>query len=774
MAISQKDTLDEKTRNAAASNYYDKVISPLYNRLGASPMPKELWMQKAFGEALKYDTTNSYHSSVVKGLISGYAGGMSVLDRIAGTSLNILGNTLHTNLTFLKNPAAYYDTVRTANQQQQGENFFQKVQENADKVPLYGYIAKHVNELAPNDQFWKDVIPAQGFTEVATSTILEQAMQLPLYAGIGAAVKAVGLAGQVIPAISNLTETLNATAVGRKALPLLFASTEGAVTGAALTAPGEDWKREAWQSAIGFAAGHAVFSVAGSLLGKAASSVGRRISAKLGDVLEGADKEEWDQNLKELELGANGQHIMSPQEEREAFKKVFSGYTAVVGKQGMLRVFDEALTHIGEEEGQSPEKIADIRGALLKQDRAHWTPVLNVAASIQRLMGDGKFSELTEANKSLLKFYFNKLIDEAGAEMPVHVPQVQQMAAKAAEAVEQTPGGKASIARKAATLKKADAAAGLNQGKPDSFYTERATQWYRQKNVEGAAKAAMENAKEPVQEVKNVAARRKDIEAAGTLKQRSQYYYDKSGKVVGYSLRLGKEYKVYAQRAAKQEGFGNLRDWFKDLSNEDFVKDLHDWFYPQDLKDGGFFFEHSGRDTGAAPNFLAFMYNYKDHMPKELESELRERLLDQMKVQKYFNPKIPEERQLRYYAIQMHNHVDDFLQALPQHKGEFNLFRSTQSNLLNPTKYQLELHEERIAEERKNLQYMYQKQPEVLKSVLATYDALSAERFKLLKASAKTKMLSEETLANAMRRQDINYETGEQGSATGQFEPWRF
>lgn len=783
MASTQGASLDEKTRGEAAGNYYDKVLAPLYEKLGTTPMPKNLWMQKAYGEALKYDTANSYHSALVQGVIKGYAGGISVLDRVAGTSLNMFGEALSDNFTELKATAAvlehpnqgmfaFYNTVRAANATaQHGQNFFDKAREDAEKIPLYGYIDKHVNNLASTDQFWHDVVPTQGFTEVATSTIVEQAMQLPLYAGIGAGMKALGFAGKGIPYIANLSKVLEASPVGRKILPLLFAGAEGAVTGTALTAPGEDWKREAWQSALGFAAGHTLFSVAGNLIGKA----GSKISAKLGDILEGPAKEDWDQHLHELELGTQNRHLMSDAEQRTEFKKIFSGYIAAMGKQGMLRVFNEALVHLGEEENHSPEQVREMRAALMKGDRAHWTPVLNVAAALQRFMGDGKPSELTDANRSLLKYYFNKLVDESAGEMPVHVAPVQKMASEEAEKNLATPAAQRSIARKAASLMAADAASGVNKGKPQQFYVERATAWYKEQNVKGAAKAATENTKEPVEEVKNVASRRQDVKApTGTLKQRSQYYYDKAGKVVGYSLGFARDYKVYATKAAKAEGFGNLKDWMSDLSDEDFVKDLHDWFYPKDLKDGGFVFEHSGRDRGAAPNFLAFMYNYKDQMPKELETELRERLLDQMKVQKHFDSKIPEERQLRYYAIQMHNHVDDFLSALPQHKGEFNLFRSTQSDLLHPTKYQLELHEERMTEDRKNLQYMYQKQPEVLKSVLASYDKLAAERYKLLKASMKAKGISEEATANALRRQDINYKTGEMMTGTGNFENWRF
>ena len=275
-----------------------------------------------------------------------------------------------------------------------------------------------------------------------------------------------------------------------------------------------------------------------------------------------------------------------------------------------------------------------------------------------------------------------------------------------------------------------------------------------------------------MEEVKNVQSRRKNVENPGTLKVRSQYKYDSKGRITGYSMRATQDFNVYANKAAKAAGKQTMGAWLDGLSQADFAKDLEEWFYPKDLADGGFFWEHGNSEN--RPNFLAFMYNYKDFMPEEVQQKLEDELISTPQVQAQLNGKVDSERVLRYYALQAYNHVDDFLAALPQHKGEFNLFRSTQSNLVNPTKYQLQLHEEKMAEERKNLMFMYQKHPEMANIVLGNYDRLAAERYKLLKGSMKASKVTNEALAGAMHRQSLDYQIGDMQTETGQRENWRF
>lgn len=883
MAKSDKaKTLTSDQKAAAASHFYDALLKPAYQALGASPMPKELWLKEAYGAALKYDPEGGqYSGSLWKGFRLGSLRGFSDLERLSSGALDLIGSTIKYNTS----GADWYKWQQEHTHT--GESMMDKLHTAALDVPVIGWMDRHIQNVANEDQFFVDAVPAQGLMENASSAVMEQALLLPLYRALGA-VGGAAAAGvsEVIPQVKNLTAALNATATGRRTLPVLFAGVEGATTGALLTAPGEDWKREAWQSAIGFAVGHSVFSALGSGLGaawKGVSNVAGRRTAKLGDVLEGAAKDAHETNLNELSLAKDGLRAASKGEEVDAYKKAYAEYASVTGVPGLKAMAEQALSFIRARAGKSTLEILREKQDLLEADRAKWNPVFNVLRVLQSLH-KGELHTITEDEvKSLMKAH-DKFISDSLTSLPE--TQAVKEAVKASTAqVAKTPAAQSQIQKKAEQLKAADAKTGMNKGKPDTFYTERAQQWYEEQNAKGAAQAAKSSSSLPVKEVEEIHSRREDVEdpilksskprygygsklfelefedpkdkaayilsnkgeskghkgilewyssrfkdspslhgdrvrntikemaqkgnpkdgplvipshaskeaasaevskassslptraelkaGAEKTKVRSQYEYGPRGEVTGYSMSAAKDFKIYAQKAAKAEGFGNLKDWFRDLSDADFKKDLEDWFYPHDLKEGGFFFEHEGNsDPGKNPNFLAFMYNYKDHMPKEMAEELKTRLTDQAKVALKLSGKVDEERLVRYYALQMWNHVDDFLGALPQHKGEFNLFRSTQSDLLNPTKYQKELIEEKMAEERKNFQFMYRKHPDVLGHTLEVYDKLAAERYKAM--MTETSSVRDPDIKRAEKRQELNRKIGEMQTEGDLFEPWRF
>lgn len=770
LVTTQGSKLSEEQKQKAASNYYDHMLAPTYKELGAEAMPKDLWMKEAFGAALKYDPEGGQYSGALwKGFKLGALRGFADLERLGGTAVDLLGGVVKYNASGSSWDQWMKQHTRPS------EGLMDKMHEAALSVPALGYVSRSIHNVANEDQFFADAVPAQGFMENASSMVTEQALLLPLYEGIGSAMKLFGAAAKTVPAVENLTETLNSTAAGRRALPLLFAGVEGAATGAVLTAPGQGWKREAWQSAIGFMAAHTVFGLAGAglgAIGKGVSRVAGRRTAALGEVLEGAEKEAFDNHIEELKTELQGKHVATPDEQVEAYKKAYASYASASGVPGLKALGEQAIQFAKEHKSKSTLELLKFKQDMLEHDRAKWNPVFNALRVMQKLSGGKDIASMSEEDLGKLRAAHDNFISDSLTDLP-HTEGVKGATVAEASQVAKTPVAQKQIQRKVAALKAQDAASGMNKGKPDSFYQQRAEQWYLEQNAKGTAKMAERASELPVKEVKKIASKRVDVENPTIpTKYRSQYEYDKHGRVTGYSLSAAKDYKVYATRAAKESGFGNLKDWFQDLSDEDFVKDLEDWFYPKDLKDGGFFFEHESSDPGKNPNFLAFMYNYVDHMPPELGAELKQRLTDQAKVAMKLGSNVDEDRLTRYYALQMWNHVDDFLGALKHHKGEFNLFRSTQSDLLNPTKYQKQLIEEKMAEERKNFEYMYRKHPDALGSVLAVYDKLAAERYKLM--MKKTSKVTDEDVARALKRQDINLELGEMQSKTGDFEHWRF
>jgi len=780
MGKGQAAKLTPEQKERAASQFYDKRLKPIYDALGSTAMPKELWMKKAYDEALKYELSDSYHSSLVQTAISGYSGGMATLDRVAGLTMDMLGSAIKRTSDLLMTSdhpqaPAYFNTVRAMTEGERGENFRERIKKDAESIPIYGYVSKHVGDLAPNDQFWHDVVPMQGFTQKATSAVIEQAMQLPLYVGIGKGVQALGYAGGGIPLVTNLTKVLEATPIGRAVLPLLASGVEGAAVGATLTGEGEDWKREAWQSALGFMAFHTTFGVLG--LG---AKAGARQIMKLSDAVKGTPAEKGVAKFgEELELGKDGKHILSPSERRDAFKKVFAQYTAASGLQGMLGMFKEAVAVMKDEEGMSKEAVQAARRIRLEADPAHYNPLYNVTSYLSGLVGEGKISEVPKDKMKLLEFYFSRLVNESAAQAPKVVQTMKEGVEKEAEKVAATPVGQKQIKKKMADLKAADAKQGLNANKDDNFYLKRALEWYKQKNAAAAARAIDETTSKPAEEVKAAARKRVDEtnptfepgEHPAFTKVRSSYKYDEKGNVTGYSLSHSRDWKVYATKQAKAKGFEDIGEWLKDLSTEDFVKDLEDWFYPKQLAEHGLFFEHeAGKQS---PNFLAFMYNYKDMMPEEVSEALDYHLQEMDKVEKFLSPSIPYDKQLRYFAVMMHNHVDDFLGAWERfHKKERNIYRSTLSDLLNPTKYQFQLLQERQFTERKNLTSMYSRKPEVQKRVLAIYDKLAEEKLSIL--AKKRGTVTDRAIEGAEKIKSINKEMGSLLTVTGERVPWEF
>jgi hypothetical protein len=78
----------------------------------------------------------------------------------------------------------------------------------------------------------------------------------------------------------------------------------------------------------------------------------------------------------------------------------------------------------------------------------------------------------------------------------------------------------------------------------------------------------------------------------------------------------------------------------------------------------------------------------------------------------------------------MYNHVDNFL-ASGHWPKESNIFRSTQANMWQPTKWQRQLLNERTVQEAKNLKDMFGGNKKVARAALSTHKLLSDERLKL-------------------------------------------
>ena len=135
------------------------------------------------------------------------------------------------------------------------------------------------------------------------------------------------------------------------------------------------------------------------------------------------------------------------------------------------------------------------------------------------------------------------------------------------------------------------------------------------------------------------------------------------------------------------------------------------------------------------PNFLAFMYNFKDRMPQVFRDRLRNEFLDTDKVQRWLSGRALDEPQLERYAQGMRAHIDELLTTEKfkaenaNVRGDYgNTYRSTYESPDSPTEYQLQLHVETIEKERELIQEMFKGRPQEARQALTTYNILASAR----------------------------------------------
>jgi len=212
------------------------------------------------------------------------------------------------------------------------------------------------------------------------------------------------------------------------------------------------------------------------------------------------------------------------------------------------------------------------------------------------------------------------------------------------------------------------------------------------------------------------------------------------------------EWVVYAKNAVKKASKNwtpeDIRQWVKDLSEDDFAADLQAFFLPKVLTEGDLWFEKNGvADDRDYTNLYAFAYNYKDSMPTEMAAELERRFQDAPKMNRFFSETRSPREQMgmaRRIALTMWNHVDNLLSSGRWPK-ESNIFRSTATDWVEPTKWMQELFEERDRQDRDVIDKMFSKDTPESKAAHGALTALADDRVKAYneRAEGKTRLLTE-------------------------------
>lgn len=731
---------DDKQKERVASHYYDKMIRPLYgsepSQLHMDPIDKSLWMKQAYKEAVNYNIDDAYNNSMIHDLKHGLDSGLASTARVYGMLANALGNTIDDVVALYHNQQAERakpDAQRQADLRKPWHEQMMSLHNQITSVQhKESVVARGARIQAENHEFWAEAMPTYGgLLSKATGGTAEAAGQFPIFAALS-----LGMAPlEAVAEGSPLTRSLLKTPLGKKTFGYLMAGTEGLAYGVATRPEGD--KGQAWRDALNFTVFHGVMDVVGLGL------------KKLIDLA----PEKWAKKAETLDLGKEGKRRATSEEIYEDHKTEIGNNLIAGGVPAQQSIFLDALHHIHdtEQSGLTRESIKDKELGLMSEDPARWGPVLSSARYIRALLGaTGKRLSDIEPGSEDAKYLnsrLNELMTKAGSELSKNVKGLEEVTQTTVPKTLAKPAAKNTleyyIAKVTAKVAKQGPAI-VKMMKPEDI-KKMAEQEYAKAVQKVGAKAEDVLGTDPPEKATKIAKRRKDAPA---LKIRSERTVDKYGQPSA-RYQATPDYKIRLQqhiKKAKAQG-KTLTEFFTDMDDEDFAKDLSAHFYPKALKDAGVYFEHQNTREGVQnPNFLGFMYNYIKGMPKEFGKALEERLTESTKAQKFMSGRRPTEDQLAYYAKAIYNHVDNFLGSGRWPKAH-NIFRSTQGDMWNPTQWQHQLLVEKTLEEQKNLKEMFSGDPKAKKAALAAHKILSGDRFALFQKGAKN-LKSQEKIAD--------------------------
>ena len=689
-------------REQIASRWYDEQIAPFYAAMKADPPSKKEWLDQAWGQALKFDPSQAYHTPLIHGLINGFESGMSSLARSGQTAFSLFGIPLRTYTDALKSPslaplAGWHNLALNVLNRPSGTSMIGAALKFGSEAPGLGKLASWDKEAADYFSFWHDITPNRTWTEKASSFIADNALQLPLFIGASKAaemglnlVSRIGEAGASgFPTIANLTKTLGATKTGQFAAKLLTLGGEGLAYGS--VSRDLDDKSGAWKDALNFMAMGSVFSV----FGKKAS--------KLIDILpEGSEDHKVMLDAEQVaDLGMQGKRKASPEEILGFHRQNIAGVAAAGGHPAVSAVFEEALHHVrmNEQEGWTPETWIAWIHQHMQGDSVRYHSVFSTVAMMRQWLKDNGTSiakideELARGDSKTHDAFMEFLgsqVSQAIDEMGIHVsPVTDSEAERRADQYEKSEQGQQELKGL------------LQNGVPP----DQAKKQVRAKAVKDQ-KGFVEKAEDArnVQGPANVAKTQEKMKPAQhepLLKRQGRYVYDKEGKAIGYQMSVGFDWKLAAEKASSDKGWKGTKaasdEFWKNfislydgdnLDHDSFAQDLKSYFDP--LKNKDLQWEKGSGDDHT--NFFGFMYHFRDKLPGPVADKLQEILIESPKIQKILNSRRITEDQLEHFGQAVANHVEMFMRSKWYlENGERHVFRSTKPTIEGNTKWQRDL-----------------------------------------------------------------------------------
>jgi hypothetical protein len=189
-----------------------------------------------------------------------------------------------------------------------------------------------------------------------------------------------------------------------------------------------------------------------------------------------------------------------------------------------------------------------------------------------------------------------------------------------------------------------------------------------------------------------------------TARQRtdSRYEYDNKGNVTAYSMSISFDWIAARENAASKLGGSDTTKFWNEYvdtlakDNDDdtsvahaLAQDLRQYFDP--LKEAELSFEKSNTDGGDWTNFLAYMYQHRETLPKPVARKLEEVLLNSPKMSALIGRKTTLAG-IEEFSQAIQNHIDIFMRSKwYQEYGERHIFRSTQPGISAQSKWQKDL-----------------------------------------------------------------------------------
>lgn len=754
------------------SNFFDRMIVPYQQRTGEKDIRKSDWMNYAY--KIHYDLDKVIHQEVGHPGPGGMQGWLGVAqDLFRGTShaISFLGAIL---------PNSEYNSIDHPLDSRNG-SYWDQVETIAEhKHPKLAGFAGSLSRDADYYGLLQGFHPVTGFEGHARSMVIQGipwiASELIAHvaspaAATGKDIAEVGALGEVAaPTVSKSVEMLlGSKLAGRIASSSLMAARDGFIYNA-FTRRNEDTSK-AFEDAIEWGAAAALLHLGGAglgwvgkkaivgatgptaqkIAGAAVSGAGKAVDAATsggGALLnylksKGAKKEEEvaEALLKEGEfqekLRNAGRREADEHEVQQESEQGVSENVAKYGPDGQRKIDNAAAAHILDQEarGLTPEQAKAEERAILEHGTPQERILLDSVNRLRSALGDMKLSEASPELKQEILARLKALTASAQGKLVTNVPALQEALRQRFMAI---PLEKLDRSVLGMLLK--EVAPKLPPGATQDQVIQAVRKRWAELTVEAAKHAEEKLSEDPLGAA--IAANRKRksgsrAQVFRAVQAKTRRWINKKNEP-GVSFSYSPEWKVYAENAVRESGREwtpqGVRDWIKDLSEDDFANDLQAYFIPQFDPDHRLHFERGGSEGKGYDytNLYGFAWNYRDSMPAEYADRLAEEYINSPKMNDFYESRgargvNQREAVARKNSLAMWNHVDNFLGS-GRFPKEQNVFRSTQSDLDNPTKWMNQLFDEREKKEAAVIDRMYKKDTPANKAAKDTLSIMFKHR----------------------------------------------